>query len=133
MDKEISKVLIICRPETSRTELPDPPVVFKSRTFRSRKVDDVSIRLEHVDLLNGLNRLDIQLLERSLQLLVVNTASLMNLLDLSSRCALSTVELFVSIFAPCILPWSSSAWSHMYHAGSRSVCREGRTYPATQR
>ena len=54
-------------------------------------MDDVAIGLEHVDLLDSLNRLDIELLERRLQLLVVHTRALMYLLDLSSRCALSTV------------------------------------------
>jgi hypothetical protein len=54
-------------------------------------VDDVSISLEHVDLLDSLDRLDIELLECSLQLLVVHTRALVYLLDLSSRCAFSTV------------------------------------------
>lgn len=54
-------------------------------------MDDVAIGLEHVDLLNSLDRLDIELLERCLQLLVVHTRALVHLLDLSSRCALSTV------------------------------------------
>ena len=54
-------------------------------------MDDVSISLEHVDLLDSLDRLDIELLERRLQLLVVHTSALVDLLDLSSRCALSTV------------------------------------------
>lgn len=35
-------------------------------TFRSSKVNDVSIFLEHVDLLYSLNGLDIELLERGL-------------------------------------------------------------------
>jgi hypothetical protein len=54
-------------------------------------VDNVSIGLEHVYLLNSLDRLDIELLERRLQLLVVHTRALVYLLDLSSRRALSTV------------------------------------------
>jgi hypothetical protein len=54
-------------------------------------VDDVSISLEHVDLLNSLDGLNIELLERRLQLLVVHTSALVDLLDLSSRCALSAV------------------------------------------
>jgi hypothetical protein len=41
------------------------------RTFRSSEVDDVAVFLEHVDLLDGLDWLDVQLLERRLQLLVV--------------------------------------------------------------
>jgi hypothetical protein len=54
-------------------------------------VDDVSISLEHVDLLNSLNWLNIELLERCLQLLVIHSRALVDLLDLSSRCALSAV------------------------------------------
>jgi hypothetical protein len=54
-------------------------------------VDDISIGLEHVDLLNSLDRLNIELLERRLQLFVVHTSALVHLLDLSSRCALSAV------------------------------------------
>jgi hypothetical protein len=54
-------------------------------------VDNVAIGLEHVYLLNSLDRLDIELLERRLQLLVVHTRALVHLLDLSSWCALSTV------------------------------------------
>jgi hypothetical protein len=54
-------------------------------------VDDVSVSLEHVDLLNSLDGLDIELLERRLQLLVIHPRALVYLLDLSPRRALSTV------------------------------------------
>ena len=54
-------------------------------------MDDVSVSLEHVDLLDSLNGLDIELLERRLQLLVIHPRALVHLLDLSSWCALSTV------------------------------------------
>lgn len=57
-------------------------------------MDDVSVGLEHVDLLNSLDWLNIELLERRLQLLVIHSCALVHLLDLSSRCALSTVERF---------------------------------------
>ncbi len=56
-------------------------------------MDDVSILLEHIDLLNSLDRLDIKLLKRRLQLLVVYSCALVDLLDLSSGCALSTVSI----------------------------------------
>lgn len=59
-------------------------------------MDDVSIRLEHVHLLNGLYRLNIQLLQGSLKLLVVRASALVDLLDLSSRCAFATMGAFVS-------------------------------------
>ena len=54
-------------------------------------MDDVAVSLEHVDLLNSLDWLNIELLERRLQLLVIHSCALVDLLDLSSRCALSTV------------------------------------------
>lgn len=53
-------------------------------------MDDIAILLEHVDLLDGLNWLDIQLLKCSLQLLVIAARGLLNLLDLSSWGTLST-------------------------------------------
>ncbi len=62
------------------------------RTFWCSKVDDIAIGLEHVDFLNSLDRLDIKLLECGLQLLVIHSCALVDLLDLSSRCALSTVR-----------------------------------------
>jgi len=61
-----------------------------SITLRGSKVDNIAILLEHVDLLDGLNWLDIQLLKRSLQLLVIAARGLLNLLDLSSWGTLST-------------------------------------------
>lgn len=57
-------------------------------------MDDISVGLEHVDLLNGLDWLNIELLQRSLQLLVIGTGALVDLLDLASRSSLSTVEQF---------------------------------------
>jgi hypothetical protein len=66
-------------------------------TLGSSKVDDVAIGLEHVDLLNCLNGLDIQLLQGSLKLLVVGTSALVDLLDLSSGCTLATRRTSVSI------------------------------------
>ena len=62
------------------------------RTLRSSKVDDIPVRLEHVDLLNCLDRLNIELLQRRLQLLVIHSGALVYLLDLSSWCAFSTIR-----------------------------------------
>ena len=56
------------------------------------EVNDVAVALEHVDLLDGLNRLDIQLLKRGLELLVVGASGPVDLLDLPAGCALSTVS-----------------------------------------
>lgn len=61
-----------------------------SFTFGSGKVDDVTVRLEHVNLLNGLNRLHVELFKRGLQLFVVGAGPLRSTLDLATRCALST-------------------------------------------
>jgi hypothetical protein len=54
-------------------------------------VDNIAVALEHVDLLNGLDRLNVQLLESSLELLVVNTRVLWLGLLLSSWGTLSAV------------------------------------------
>ena len=54
-------------------------------------MDDVSVALEHVDLLNGLDGLDVELLQRGLELLVVGTSGPVDLLDLPAGCALASV------------------------------------------
>jgi hypothetical protein len=59
-------------------------------TLWCREVDDVSVALEHVDLLNRLDGLDIELLERSLKLLVVGARVLVDLLDLPARSTLAS-------------------------------------------
>lgn len=48
-------------------------------TFGSGEVDDIAIRFEHVDLFNGLNWLNIKLLESGLQLLVICAGALVHL------------------------------------------------------
>ena len=53
-------------------------------------MDHVAILLEHVDFLNGLDGLDIELLERGLKLLVVSLERAVDLLCLSTRGAFST-------------------------------------------
>jgi hypothetical protein len=60
-------------------------------TLGGSKVDNVAVRLEHVDLLNGRDGLDVHLLEGGLELLVVTTAGSVDLLDLSSGSTLATV------------------------------------------
>lgn len=55
-------------------------------------MDDVSVALEHIDLLDGLDRLDIELLESALELLVIGAGALVNLLDLSAGSALATMS-----------------------------------------
>jgi hypothetical protein len=54
-------------------------------------VNDVSVALEHVDLLNGLDRLDVELLQRGLELLVVGTSGPVDLLDLPAGSTLSAI------------------------------------------
>lgn len=61
------------------------------RTLGCREVDDVAVALEHVDLLDSLDGLDVQLLKRSLELLVVGTSGPVDLLDLPAGCALASV------------------------------------------
>jgi hypothetical protein len=55
-------------------------------------VNDVAIRLEHVDLLNGLDGLGVQLLEGLLKLLVIGTGAGGRTLDLASGGTLSTKQ-----------------------------------------
>lgn len=54
-------------------------------------MNHIPILLEHVDLLNRLDRLDIQFLQRGLELLVVCAGCLVDLLHLATRCAFASV------------------------------------------
>lgn len=62
----------------------------------------IAIFLEHVDLLNSLDGLDIELLERRLQLLVVGAAGLVDLLRLSSRCAFAATVIVSLLLDMCV-------------------------------
>ena len=62
-------------------------------------MDDVAVRLEHVDLLNGRDGLDVHLLEGGLELLVVTTTGSVDLLDLSSGSTLSAIFHIPSVSA----------------------------------
>jgi hypothetical protein len=55
-------------------------------------VDNVAVLLEHVDLLNTLDGLDVQLLEGGLELLVVGIGGPVDLLDLAAGSALASVR-----------------------------------------
>lgn len=59
-------------------------------------MDDVAVRLEHVDLLDGLDGLDVHLLEGGLELLVVGAGVALDLLDLAAGSALASVDNRVS-------------------------------------
>jgi len=61
-------------------------------------VDNIAVGLEHVDLLDGLDRLHVQLLEGALELLVVGAGALVDLLDLSSRSTLAAESFISSCF-----------------------------------
>ena len=62
----------------------------EKRTFGSSEVDYISIFLEHIDLLNGLDRLHIQLLKRRLQFLIIGSRRLVDLLRLATGGSLSS-------------------------------------------
>jgi hypothetical protein len=90
-------------------------------------VDDVSVLLEHVDLLNCLDRLNIKLLQRCLELLVVHSLTLVDLLDLSSWCTLSTIFQLVS--NPNSMPLRAIPASPSIVLDSNFAQRELCTYP----
>ena len=54
-------------------------------------MNDIAVALEHVDLLNCLDGLHIQLLQRRLQLLVIGAGASDDLLDFSPGRALATI------------------------------------------
>lgn len=81
-------------------------------TLWCSEVNDVSIGLEHVDLLNGLDRLDVQLLKCGLELLVVDTEVLWLGLDLSSWGTLSATFTILSASIPRITVSISSFSIH---------------------
>ena len=60
-------------------------------------MDDVAVLFEHVDLLDGLDGLDVEFLERGLQFFVVGARGLVDFLLLPSRCAFAAVEGTVSM------------------------------------
>lgn len=61
-------------------------------TAGSTEVDDVAVLLEHVDLLDTLDGLDVQLLQGGLQLLVIGVGGPVDLLDLAAGSALASVS-----------------------------------------
>lgn len=56
-------------------------------------MDDIAVTLEHVDLLDCLDGLDVHLLQRRLKLLIICTRALVHLLDLPSWSTLAAVIL----------------------------------------
>jgi hypothetical protein len=63
----------------------------KGPTLGCREVDDVAVALEHVDLLDSLDGLDVELLKSGLELLVVGASVPLDLLDLPAGGALASV------------------------------------------
>lgn len=59
-------------------------------------MNDVSVFLEHVDFLNGLDGLDIQFLERSLELLIVGSGRLVDLLRLTAGSTFASIKELVT-------------------------------------
>lgn len=69
----------------------------ESITLRSRKVNNVAVLLEHVHLLDRLDRLHVHLLERRLELLVVGGGRLVDPLGLTAGSTLASVRLSANI------------------------------------
>lgn len=86
------------------------------RTLGGREVDDIAVRLEHVDLLYRLDGLDVHLLQSSLKLPVVGAGRLVGLLDLSPWCTLASVG---SLCQPCL--FNSGALFH-FQANRNPQC-----------
>ena len=86
-------------------------------TFGCREVDDITIRLEHVDLLDGLDRLHVHLLQCRLQLLVVRAGALVDLLYLSPRCALASACICQSCFILVSPTHISHPWLEIRNRG----------------
>jgi len=93
-------------------------------------VNDVAVALEHVDLLNLRDGLNVHFLEDGLEFLVVGAGRLVDLLDLPPGCALASILLSVSHII--IFPVSRGSrgrgiggarlWSLCFHA--RGSCRQ---------
>ena len=60
-------------------------------------MNHVAILLEHVDLLNGLDRLNIQLLQRCLKLFVIRPRALVDLFDLPPRGTFTSITTWMSV------------------------------------
>lgn len=58
-------------------------------------MNDVAVALEHVDLLDGLDGLDVELLQGGLELLVVTARALVDLLDLPARSTLASITIII--------------------------------------
>lgn len=88
----------------------------------------VAVLLEHVDLLDGLDGLHIELLERGLQLLVVRAGGLVHLLCLSSGCAFTTVDFILVSFESFVIFRSVSSQCYFSLRWIRDS-GGGRAYP----
>lgn len=73
-----------------------------NRTLGGSEVDNVAVRLEHVDLLDSLDGLSAELLEGLLELLVVGTGASGSTLNLTAGSTLSTIFESIRISDPCL-------------------------------
>lgn len=71
------------------------------RTLGGGEVNDVAVALEHVHLLNGLDGLDIELLEGGLELLVITAGPGRGALDLPAGSSLATMYQTVRFSFAC--------------------------------
>lgn len=85
-------------------------------------MDDVSVLLEHVNLLDGLDGLDVHLLQGGLELLVVGTGGLMDLLDLAAGSTLASVVLLVSLRGFWFVDWVGLGSGDVCVSWDANVC-----------
>jgi len=90
-------------------------------------VDDVTILLEHIDFFDGLDRLDVQLLESLLELLVVGAGSRRCSLDLSAGGSLATVVSWLALHRQSLLPSTASDTCDMHGISDGKAGRETHT------
>jgi hypothetical protein len=75
-------------------------------------MDDISVFLEHIDLFDRLDGLDIEFLKRGLQLLVVGAGRLVDFLGLAARCPFASVVFWCLLAGRLAVQGTEGRWEH---------------------